>query len=68
MEKVHRQAASELMVISILIHAVFCSLDLKRMENGQLHKTCKDPQVQQVQVEVMERMEVTARTDLMERQ
>jgi hypothetical protein len=38
------------------------------MENGQLHKTCKAPQVQQVQVEVMERMEATARTDLMERQ
>jgi hypothetical protein len=38
------------------------------MENGQLHKTCKAPQVQQVQVEVMERMEVTVKTDLMEKQ
>jgi hypothetical protein len=67
MAKVHQQVASELMVISILIHAVSCSLDQRQMESGQLRRTYKDQQVQLVQAVAMERMEATARTELMER-
>jgi hypothetical protein len=67
MAKVHQQIASELMVISILIRAVSCSLDQRQMESGQLRRTYKDQQVQLVQAVAMERMEATARTELMER-
>jgi len=38
------------------------------MESGQFLRTCKDQQVQLVQVATMERMEVMAKTVLMERQ
>jgi hypothetical protein len=67
MAKVHQQVASELMVISILIRAVSCSLDQRQMESGQLRRTYKDQQVQLVQAVAMERMEATVRTELMER-
>jgi hypothetical protein len=38
------------------------------MESGQHRKTCKDQQVQQAQMETMEKMVTTARTEVMERQ
>jgi hypothetical protein len=55
------------MEISILIRAVFCSLDQRQVESGLLRKTCKDQLVRRVQVVAMERMEVMARTVQMER-
>jgi hypothetical protein len=67
MEKVHPQIPLVLMEISILIRAVFCSLDQRQVESGLLRKTYKDQLVQQVQVVAMERMEVMARTVQMER-
>jgi len=68
MEKVHQLAALELMVISILIRAVFYFSVRRQMESGLLRRTYRDQLVQLVQVEVMERMEATVRTELMERQ
>jgi hypothetical protein len=40
----------------------------RRVASGQYRRTCKDQQVQQAQMEMMERTETMARMEVMERQ
>jgi hypothetical protein len=55
------------MVISILTHEVFFSLDQRPVVSGHCLKTCKDQQGLQALAVVMEKMEAMARTAVMER-